>query len=250
MSDCKGRCGSVGTIVARAARILNDTSYVRWSKADLVDYLNEALCEMHGLRPDAFARSVDLPLRAGSLQSLPPGYSALVEIVSNLATVGTDIVEGTAVSEADARYAALARKKPCLASSICAADPSQATISSFSRDAIDPTQFTVYPPVPVGAGISVRATVIVRPLPFVATDWDACTGIECLFDAQLVNWIVYRAFSTDSESQTATNTSDKFIKAFYDAFQADYLQLQRFTSGQYAGMDIKRPGADPNFRQK
>lgn len=254
---CTEGCSTIGQLAERVAGITNDLQFTRWSKATVIDYLNEGLCTVHGLRPDAFSGPVTLTLQPGALQTVPGEYSALVSVSGNVTTNAGGTTEGGSVSEADATFATILKKKPCLSHVVagCAPVPGAPAqkpyeVASFTRDATNPRSFTVSPPVPYGQNPQVRATAISAPPRHKVEDFGACSGIrDCKYEASLVSWAVARCFQTDIESQFASTAADRHMKAFYDMFNTLYLQDQRFGSGLYAGQDQNRPNADPNFRQ-
>jgi hypothetical protein len=253
VTDCGANCGTVQDIVGRVAGILNDDSAIgerTWPVGELVGHLNEGLCELLKLRPDAFIQSVTLPLSQGSRQKLPPGYASLVRVNTNLDTSASGaLTEGAAVTEADGRYLSALKKKPCLSSTGHCAEPKPYAVSSYTRDGVNANTFTVSPPVPAGAGVSVDADVVVRPPRHTTVSVGECIGVPCEYEAALVNWMLHRAYAKETESQYANSQVDRYLKAWYENINAGYLQDSRQNSGFWAGQDLNRPSADPNFRQ-
>lgn len=251
---CVAGCSTIGTLVERASKILNDREFVSWTKADLIDYYNAALCEVHGLRADAFADTVTLTLKPGGEQELPPEYSAIDRLVANVTTTPDGLlVEGPPLSEADSKLISAFRKKPCLAGSD-PCDPINGRkpyyVKTFTRDLMDETTFNVQPPVPPGQTASVRAVVIRRPTRHTPSAFKACSGIECAFEGALTDYVLMRALETDIESQGSVAAADRHRKNFYDTVNLQYLMAQRRGSGYYLGANQELPAGDKDFRQR
>jgi len=215
--SCDQGCTTVGTILDRVCGLLNDRDpalgNVRWSRADLIGHLNEALCELSAHVPDAFAEVLDIVLKPGAQQKLADKFGGLISIEAHYANG-----EARPVSEANYRYAKIFKKKPCLARNACGGgtgDPCRDyRLKSYVKNPVDDTVFTVEPPVPPGCSITVKATVYGRPSRFCSADEKKCLGIGCEYEAQVVNWILYRAFSVDMESTQSRDNA----KLYYELF--------------------------------
>lgn len=215
---CDQGCTTVGTVIDRVAGLLNDRDpalgNVRWPRADLIGHLNEALCELSAHRPEAFVEVLDIVLKPGAQQKLSDKLKGLASIEAHYAANG----EATAVSEASYRYAKIFKKKPCLARHRCgdaSGNPCRDyRLKSYTRNPIDDTVFTVDPPVPPGCAITVKATVYARPQRFCSADEKKCLGVGCEFEAQVVNWILYRAFSVDLESTQSRENAKLYHELF------------------------------------
>jgi hypothetical protein len=217
---CDQGCSTVDTILDRVAGLLNDrdpvVGSVRWPRADLIGYLNEGLCELSAHKPDAFASVVDLVLKPGSLQKLSDKFKGLAAIEAHYSKDGEK-----AVSESNYRYAKIFKRKPCLARHRCSGasgDPCRDyVLKSYVKNPIDDTAFTVDPPIPAGCAITVKATVYSRPQRFCSADGKKCLGVGCEFEAQLVDWMLYRAFSVDTESTQMREASKMHYELFVRA---------------------------------
>lgn len=59
------------SIIERAARTLVDVQNIRWTKAELVDYINDGMLAIAEANPDASSVTMRLLLAPGTLQSIP-----------------------------------------------------------------------------------------------------------------------------------------------------------------------------------
>lgn len=238
---CEGQ--TVGSLIRRVSHLLGDQCagqvYHRWTKATLIDLLNDARCALVALRPDAFTQTVDMPLRAGSEQTLDPKYQQLVDVVSS----GPDDAPAS-VGTADTYYTKALRGKKCLASDCVGADTPYVMQYASTNEKV-PRTFHVVPPVPVGSTATVRANVVVSPPPYCPSDESAPLDAECQFVPAITEYMLYRAYSIDVDSVASEQASQKHHQAFYAMIDKAYLFAQRWGSGYYKG---EQGDADPAFR--
>lgn len=252
--SCGSGCSTLGELVARAARVLNDfergNEHVRWQEAELIDYINEALCRVLARRPDAFAETFDFALQPGRLQRLPGEYLSLSGIELSKGKDGD-----TPVSEVDHRFSKIFSKKPCLARDTrCdnraakSADPcADFKITGFAKNPLDEAVFTVDPPVPKGCAPTVTMTAIRKPEKFCGQDGAKCLGIACEYESPVLDFVLWRALSKDHESAPAAAQAKLHFDAFERVVVGDYLMEQRYGSGYYRGQEGQ---GDPQFRAR
>jgi len=246
-------CPRASDLLARASAILSDNSVGAdrtWPQGELLQHLNEALMELHKLRPDIFTQVVAMELRPGAAQVVPPGYSSFVGLLSNITVDETGFETASApIVESDGHFAAALERKPCLSAPRGSAAAAPYTIASYSRDAEVSTSFVVSPPVPVGQAPQVRAKLVAWPPVFSPSTLGECLGVAAAYQASLLDWVLMRSYAKETDSQYAVAQVERYRKAWYDALNVAYLQDSRWNSGLWAGVDRKRPEADPNFRQ-
>ena len=74
---------AVDHIVERVASLLQDTGHIRWTLADLTDYINEAQSAIVKKVPAANITIADLTLVQGTEQSLPADAMVLMDVIRN-----------------------------------------------------------------------------------------------------------------------------------------------------------------------
>jgi len=248
-----GGCSTVAELVDRASGLLDDNLVdcpnVRYTRPMLIDYLNEAICRLQGLRPDAFTETLEFSLTPGKKQFLPDEFVSLGSVEFS---VGADGKE-TTVSKVDQKWSKIFSKKSCLArDKRCdpgskSGDPcADYAVKSFTKNKFDEAVFYVEPPVPKGCAPQVCATVVKKPQRFCSSDEGSCVGVDCEFDSALVDWIMYRALSGEVESAQARGVAVDYRTAFFNGLAANYLQESRFHSGYYTGHE---GDGDKIFRQ-
>lgn len=145
-------------IIADASLVLNDFPGSIWTEAELLGWLNDAAVEIVNIAPNAgVVNALDVPLVAGTLQSLPVGGIQLLDVPRNVGA-------GGAVQRRDREK--VTRMNPGWASS-----PASAAVKVFFYDPATPTQFEVFPP-NTGAGrVVVRYVAVPARMASAAADW-------------------------------------------------------------------------------
>ena len=218
-------CTRVKDILDQVGRLLGDVDHRVWPPAQLVSFINEALAELMTYRPDAFSRTVTLTLGSGGKQVLPPEYHSIVDILQNL----RDGKEGRPVQEvADVTFRRFAPLRTPIR-------VDEYEVWSWSRVKGDQRTFYVSPPVPEGRRVEVRAVVVVYPPRHVPEALERCLGVDRAYDAQVVDWVLARAYEQDIESVRNTEMAARHKQQFYAALGVEYRQESAFRSGQWLG---------------
>ena len=220
---------TVRALLTQVAGTLCDHEYVHWTEFELLTYFNEALAEIAGLRPDAFVKRVTLELKPGAQQQLEKPYIDLVNVNGNLSRSGEPIDKSITKSNSTAGDR-LGGKFRCMA------DAPFTGISGYTITAASHGYFTVDPPVPEGEVAYIDAMVYVPPPIFSLSDLDDenCV-LPTIYDAQIVDWILKRAFEKDVESQWARDRAAYHFQAFRLGMNADYRSASRLRSGYILG---------------
>ena len=74
---------TVDSILKRVNTLLNDRTWVRWPKQELLDYYNDAAKAIVLMRPDAHTKNVQFNCAAGTKQTLPADALRLIEVLRN-----------------------------------------------------------------------------------------------------------------------------------------------------------------------
>ena len=213
-------------LVDEAARLLNDAepgyAHIRWSRADLLAYLNDAQCVLFLARPALFITTLDFELRAGAVQTLPPGVKLIYSIEGTVDRFGR--VSAQRPSQASDYLSRWFTGADCSSGSGAGSGgASDYRLASYSLDAKDRGVFIVSPPVPAGQTVKVRARVLRAPDP--ASD-DGKSALDCCYASMLLEWMLYRAYSVDDESQSSPARAGQHLQTFFMLAQID-AQAQR-----------------------
>lgn len=195
-------------VLQRVVITLLDQNAIRWPTAELVRYLNDGQRDIALVRPDATSTTATMALAGGARQTLPATGAKLLEVIRN--TSGTKrAVRLTSRVILDAQ----------------APDWYNLTgvteVRHYTYDSREPRIFYVYPPA-ASSGASVELIYSAYPTdiaePASNALYTAVTGnisVADIYVNALVNYILYRAYSKDSE-----NTQNAALAAsFYQLYQ-------------------------------
>jgi hypothetical protein len=223
---------TVGQVVLEVSRQLNDqgaTPYARWTQAELVQYLVDAIIQVGFYRPDALTQSTAMTLVPGATQTLPAGFSLLKSVDNNAASSNCP---GSPVVEADLNILRTFYKKPCLPSG----GDDNYRVRSFAYDSRNPQIFYVSPPVPTGvSGYQVTITAVGEAPNYTTADLNNIIAMDQKYHNALVAWMLARAYEVDTESATSFAMSQSQYKSFYNMLGVTYKQESLYKSGYYLG---------------
>lgn len=191
----------VSDVIQRCGYLLQDEEHVRWTQAELISWINEAVIATINLRPAAGVRDAVLSLQRGARQVLESSVAQLVDVSHSMAPDG--VTPTRAVSRTDRSALDL------LAPTWMAKTPGS-EVRQFMYDDRNPNVFYVYPPVVDGA--KVRAALAAIPDPVETADEIMPLRIE--YADAIVNYVCYRAMAKDAEI-----ANGQIAAAFYSAFQ-------------------------------
>lgn len=195
------------SIIHRAAIALNDLNATRWTTAELVRYLNDGQRDIALVRPDATATPVTVGLVAGARQNLPAAGAKLLELIRN--TTGAQrAIRLTDRSVLDALNPDWYSKAGAL------------EVKHYTFDPREPRVFYVYPPALSGASVELvySAYPVDITEPSANTTYTSVTGnvsVQDIFTNALTNYILYRAFSKDTETVSAAAAT-----SYYQLYQS------------------------------
>lgn len=198
---------SASVIIARANFVLQDDLAERWTTAERIEWINEGCKAIITRKPEAGSQTVFLTLVSGSRQLLDDDVFKLMSIVRNVDASNNPL---KSVSRTDQATLDLA-------------DPDwHNTTPAITRqwmysETISPSEYFVYPP--AIAGKLLQAVVSKFPTPITATT--DTIGLTPEYEEALLNYVLYRCFSKDSEYGDGSTAT-----AFYSAFQTALGQSQ------------------------
>jgi hypothetical protein len=192
----------VSSIIKRAGLTLNDEDHLRWTIEELLEWINEGTGAIVSARPSAGARIVAFPLSAGTQQEIPDDVVQLIDVIMNVSDEGA--VPGRAIRKTERHL-------------LDSADPDwhirpgKPVIKHYTYDDRTPAIFHVYPPALANTWVKVAYSKI----PDDVSGADDTIGLNVEFADALLNYVLYRCYSKDSEFSNAG-----VANAFYQAFTA------------------------------
>jgi hypothetical protein len=174
----------VSDLLRRFRTIMLDMKSVRWTEQEAIDWLNDGATEIVTRRPASRAITERLQLLGGTFQRASEGSAQVLDVVRNIDTDGRPgrairIADRQQIDDIDPDWH---RKRP---------GPTR----HYMIDERSPTTFYVYPPAVDGAEVEV---LVSKPAPAI-TKVDDTLDIRPEFINAILNWMIYRAHTKDSE---------------------------------------------------
>lgn len=174
------------SIISRAGTVLADETYVRWTEAELLGWLNDGQREIVSLRPSANPKTAAVALVAGTRQALPAEAYQLIRITRNMDADGT--TPGWAVRLTD--MALLDQQSPDWHM-----ETPKARVRQYTYDLREPLAYYVYPPVVSGTRVEMTYSFPPVEVPSAAS----AITISDMYANALLDYVLFRAYAKDGE---------------------------------------------------
>jgi hypothetical protein len=208
------------SIIDKAQTILQDTTEVRWTEAELLGWLNDGQREIAMRRPDAYSKIANVTLAAGTKQSIPSDGTAILKVIRNMGANGT--TPGRAIRHVPADV--LDSNVPNWHAATQVAEILHAVV-----DVRMPKFFYVYPP----ANGTTQVEVLYAAPPADVTNKANAISVDDVFATPLVDYLCFRAYSKD---QDLTGNVER-ARAHYELFLSSL-------NGKAQADSVVRTGAD------
>lgn len=199
------------SVIRRVVDTLQDITSVRWPINELVRYLNDGQREVILNRPDAMVTNATLTCVAGSKQTLPSGGAKLIEVVRNAAAGSTKrairMINREILDAQTPNWHNLTGAIEAL---------------HFMYDPRDPRVFYVYPPALTTTQLDIVYSAYPADVtePADGSDYTDVTGnisLPDIYSNVLQDYILYRAYSKDSEYAGNAQRAQNHYTAFSNA---------------------------------
>lgn len=207
---------------------LRNRAFTRWGRGILLGYLNLGLLEIGIYKPDAFTKSVDLDLVAGDKQQVDETID-LLSIDAN--------ADGSKITNANSdlltQFSAYAKCAPSL--KMVNGRP-VLKVQDVSIDKYNPRVFYVYPPVPNGVPMKVRATIVDSPPQYAMKDWTKPVKIAPKFTNSIIDFMMAKAYELNRETSPADRANSlQYYQKFYDGLGVKRKIEDKMKSGFWNG---------------
>lgn len=218
------------TIINQAAVQLLDISNVRWTRAELLSWVNAGQKQIIVLSPNATNKVAVYKLAVGTRQAIPSDGWTLLDVIRNMGTDGTK--PGRAVRLVSEEL--LDNFNP----NWHAALPS--TIAqNVVFDQQDQTAFYVYPPNNGKGYVQVNYSPIP---PSLASEASVIT-ISDIFEPVLLDYVLYRACSKDAEYAPGLQLAAGYLQTFMASMQAKSIsELSNSPNQMLMPFNVNAPG--------
>lgn len=193
-------------IIDKAAIQLIDLTNIRWTRAELLAWLNDGMRQIVTIQPSASSTTVSKQLVAGTRQYIPDDGWLLLSVYRNMGTNGT--TPGRAIR-------IISREILDSFNPNWHTDTAKAEVRNYIYTDQDQTAFYVSPP---NTGTQyVELNYSVQP-----ADLTVETQVIPIFDifqSALVDYILYRACSKDAEYAPGLQLAQGYLATFIGAIQ-------------------------------
>ena len=198
---------TAATIINRAATQLLDSGNTRWTRAELLQWLNDGQRQIVQIKPTNNNKVASLTLVAGTRQSIPADGWMLLGVTRNMGMNG--ITPGPAVRLAS-------REIMDSLNPNWHTDPADAVVQNFIYDLSDQTAFYIYPPSPGGNTVEINYSQVPADLP----NENTAIALSDILQTTLLDYIMFRANSKDAEYAPGLELAKAYWATFSGAISA------------------------------
>lgn len=194
------------TIIDKATIQLIDLANIRWTRSELLSWLNDGMRQIVLIQPSASSTTSVIQLQAGTRQYIPDDGWLLLSVYRNMGTAGT--TPGRAIR-------IISREILDSFNPNWHTDKAAAEVRNYIYTDQDQTAFYVSPPntgtqyIELNYSVQITdLTVETQPIP-----------IFDIFQSSLLDYILYRACSKDAEYAPGLQLAQGYLATFVAAIQ-------------------------------
>jgi hypothetical protein len=218
------------TIIDKASIQLLDTGNTRWTRAELLYWINDAQRQIVIMSPNATNKVATYKLAAGTRQSIPSDGWTLLEVIRYMGTDGTK--PGRAIRLTSREL--LDSFNPDWHS-----DPTSSTPKHYVFDLQDQTAFFVYPPNNGNGYIQLNYS----PDPVDLVSENETIKLNNIFETAILDYVLYRACSKDAEYAPGLQLAAGYLQTFMASMgQKEQSETANSPNQQFAPKDFNKPG--------
>lgn len=191
-------------IIDKAVVQLSDLNATRWTRAELLEWINDAQRTIVMVAPNSSNYTTTVQLSAGSRQSIPTDGWVLLDIYRNMGSTGT--IPGRAVRLVSKEM--LDGFNPDWHS-----DTQTTVVKNYVYDLQDQTAYWVYPPND-GSG---RIQINYARLPVPCETENDTIYVSDILQTAILDYVLFRAISKDAEYAGGAEIAAGYLAAFSTA---------------------------------
>lgn len=220
------------SVINKAAIQLTDIGNTRWTRAELLDWLNQGQKQIVVMSPSATNKVSVVQLVAGTRQSIPSDGWTLLELIRYMGTNGS--TPGRAIRVTSREL--IDSFNPDWHS-----DAKSAVPKHYIFDAQDQTVFYVYPPNNGQGYVQLNYS----PVPPMITSESTAIYVSDTFEPPLLDYILYRACSKDAEYAPGLQLAAGYLQTFMAAMQIKQTsELANNPNQNFTPKDPSKPGSE------
>lgn len=193
---------TAGAILDKAAIQLTDLTNIRWTRAELLSWLNMAQQALILAVPEASAATALVTTVTGVKQSIPADGWVLLSANRNMGASGS--VPGRSLEET--RREILTRINPSWST-----DTPSGTAVAYIYTPLDKTTFWVYPPAD-SSGNKIEITY--SQVPTVLTSDGSMITVNNIYEPVLLDYVLYKACMKDAEYAPGVQLAQGYLATF------------------------------------
>lgn len=219
-------------IINKAAIQLLDTSNTRWTRPELLGWLNSGQRQCVLIQPNSHADTAVMQLAAGTRQKLPPDGWTLLDVYRNMGTNGTTPGRVIRIVSRQVLDAFNPNWHTTTAASV---------VQNYIYDIEDQKAFYVYPPADGTGWVELNYAQIPVDL---ASETNVIT-LDDVLEPTLIDYVLYRANAKDAEYAPGVQLAQMYWAAFTQALGArDKAQMEDNVNQTLAPRNQQAPGAE------
>lgn len=219
------------SIIDKASIQLLDTGNTRWTRDELLGWVNDGQRQIVIMSPNATNKVSTYKLVAGTRQAIPADGWTLLEVIRFMGTDGTKpgrAIRLTSRELLDSFNPDWHDDCPTLIPRHYIVDPQ------------DQTVFFVYPPNTGKAYVQVNYS----PVPVDLADEDQTIALNDIFETALLDYVLYRANSKDAEYAPGVALASGYLQTFMASMGIkSQSELGNSPNQQFTPKDPNKPGS-------
>lgn len=219
------------SIIDKASIQLTDTGNTRWTRDELLGWVNDGQRQIVIMSPNATNKVSTYKLVAGTRQAIPADGWTLLEVIRFMGTDGTKpgrAIRLTSRELLDSFNPDWHDDCPTLIPRHYIVDPQ------------DQTVFFVYPPNTGKAYVQVNYS----PVPVDLADEDETIALNDIFETALLDYVLYRANSKDAEYAAGVALASGYLQTFMASMGIkSQSELGNSPNQQFTPKDPNKPGS-------
>lgn len=219
-------------IIDKASVQLLDTSNVRWTRDELLGWVNDGQRQIITLTPSATNKVAVKKLDAGTRQSIPSDGWTLLEVIRYMGTDGTKVGRAIRVTSREL----IDSFNPNWHDDCPTSIPKH-----YVFDQQDQTVFYVYPPNNGKGYVQLNYS----PIPADLATEDDVIVVSDMFETALLDYVLYRANSKDAEYAPGLALAQGYLQTFMASMgiKADS-ETKNSPNQQFAPKNPDNPGSE------
>jgi hypothetical protein len=218
------------SIIDKASTQLLDPNNVRWTRTELLGWVNDAQRQITIMSPNATNKISTMQLVVGTRQTIPSDGWTLLDIIRYMGTTGTTpgrvprIISQQVLNDFNPNWHA----------------STPATVPlNYLFDQQDQTVFYVYPPSNGKGYLQINYS----PVPVDLASENNTISINDIFQTSILDYVLYRANSKDAEYAPGVTLAGGYLQTFMATMGVKLDQESRNSPNQhFATTDPNKPG--------